>query len=227
MKKTLITLAALAGGTVSALADDISLVSEAFTSQTGSGNITVQNVYDFTNTGVWHLNDPWGGAGFVKLTDTGISLQVGTNMHANDQRSTAAVKIDATQIADTTPVSLTFDCVKTSGWGGTADNTFDLTVQFIGYTATGGATTINTWQTAVDLSTSTGSVASGVTVDLTTSDEFSSYGIIIQGATNDTTTAGGAVVQLQNLTLVTTPEPTTATLSLLALAGLCARRRRK
>lgn len=44
------------------------------------------------------------------------------------------------------------------------------------------------------------------------------------GTTSVTT---GAVGSAENLFTITVPEPTTATLSLLALAGLCARRRRK
>ncbi len=219
--------------TSAAMGDVIDLTGSAFqeaASATNANGITASDVFGY-NSGVWHVSIPSASAsGFagVTLSDEGqgsIFLQGGAAINGT-AGVFAAVKIDATQIGNTTPVSLNFDCVKSSGWSGTTSDTFEVTVQFIAYNESGesiGET--KTWTQTVDCTTSTGTLASGVKMALDLTGEYDSYGIILSASRDGG--KGGAVVQLENLTLVTTPEPTTATLSLLALAGLCARRRRK
>ncbi len=237
MKKTLITLSLLSAASA-AMGNSYDLTGAGFTGAPSSGaqvdaaGISADEVFNY-DSGAWHVSIPNSNAnGFVGVSSSvedvrgSIFLQGGAYI-SGTAGLYAAVKIDATQLGDTTPVSLKFDCVKTSGWGGTEANAFDITVQFIAYKENGEFTVVESWTETVDCTNSTGNIASGVELALNLTEEYSSYGIIISATRDAGDAKGGAVAQIQNLTLVTTPEPTTATLSLLALAGLCARRRRK
>lgn len=78
-------------------------------------------------------------------------------------------------------------------------------------TLTGTQLTIDVTDAANNQWSDTVTIKEGVT--------FDSIGFVVDGATG--------TVGVKNFEATVTPEPTTATLSLLALAGLCARRRRK
>ncbi len=78
-------------------------------------------------------------------------------------------------------------------------------------TLTGTQLTIDVTDAANNQWSDTVTIKEGVT--------FDSIGFVVDGGTD--------TVGIKNFAATVTPEPTTATLSLLALAGLCARRRRK
>ena len=235
MKKTLITLSLMAAAT-SAMADVIDLTGSDFTGVTASDSsyvvedgISESNLFDYSS-GQWHAtisqSSLTGQAKVITGESGSISMQVG-GASPTGKGNWVAVKIDATQIDTEVPQTLSFDWVKDALWGGEGYSA-TFTVKFVGFDADGTATTLNSWSTTLDNSALT-SEDTTKHVDMTlneTQGEYSSYGVLIS-ATEDKAVGGGCGMTITNLTLQTTPEPTTATLSLLALAGLCARRRRK
>lgn len=87
----------------------------------------------------------------------------------------------------------------------------------------------NNFQLVVDATSNSLSIYLDGTLKLTTDWDYDLSVTGIQfGAKLDSEDRGlGGSMEINNIVLAATPEPTTATLSLLALAGLCARRRRK
>lgn len=235
MKKTLITLSLMAAAT-SAMADVIDLTGSDFTGVTASGSsyvvengISESDLFGYSS-GQWHAtisqSSLTGQAKVITGESGSISMQVGA-ASPTGKGNWVAVKIDATQIDTEVPQTLSFDWVKDALWGREGYSA-TFTVKFVGFNADGTATTLNSWSTTLDNSALT-SADTTKHVDMTlneTQGEYSSYGVLIS-AIEDASVPGGCGMTITNLTLQTTPEPTTATLSLLALAGLCARRRRK
>ncbi len=230
MKKTLITLSLMAAAT-SAMADVIDLTGSDFTGVIASDSsyvvedgISTSDVFGY-DSGIWHAtiaDDSLSNQ--VSVTDGSLTVQVGAASPTN-KGNWVAVKIDATQIDTEVPQTLSFDWVKDAVWGaGSYSATF--TVEFVGFNEDGYATSLGSWNTTLDNS-ATSSTSEHVDMTLNvTGGEYTSYGVLIS-AIEDASVTGGCGMTITNLTLQTTPEPTTATLSLLALAGLCARRRRK
>lgn len=233
MKKTLITLSLMAAAT-SAMADVIDLTGSDFTGVIASDSsyvvengISESDLFGYSS-GQWHAtisqSSLTGQAKVITGESGSISMQVGAASPTN-KGNWVAVKIDATQIDTEVPQTLSFDWVKDAVWGaGSYSATF--TVEFVGFNEDGYATSLGSWNTTLDNS-ATSSTSEHVDMTLNvTGGEYTSYGVLIS-AIEDASVTGGCGMTITNLTLQTTPEPTTATLSLLALAGLCARRRRK
>ena len=237
MKKTLITLSLMAAAT-SAMADVIDLTGSDFTGVIASDSsyvvedgISESDLFGYSS-GQWHAtisqSSLTGQAKVITGESGSISMQVGA-ASSTDKGNWVAVKVDATQIGTETPQTLSFDWAKNAAWGTAGNYSAEFTVKVVGFNAEGSATEIGSWNTTLVNTTGDfdGSNPSftPVTIDLTTGD-YSSYGVLVS-AIELQANSGGVGLTIQGMQLTTTPEPTTATLSLLALAGLCARRRRK
>jgi len=212
MKKTIIALLALAGV---AAAAPLTLTSPTDGSLTSS-NAAVAWSENYSTLTSWELSftltdttlgdaiifgtdrDGSGAAGYLLSTDTDGSLEVyARNINVTYSKSTAAGVVTAG-----TPVAITFSFV--------ADEN-QYTNEIVG----------GTFTVKAGEATSSWAVKDGLEYTDLTNNSVSRFW-----------TNGGAekfsnitVAKLDNNMVV--PEPTTATLSLLALAGLAARRRRK
>ena len=172
--------------------------------------------------------------GQVSIQDSVLDIQIGASANMNES-NWAAVKVDATQAGGSAPVTLSFDWVKSSSWGASTSFVASFDVTVVGYDVNGSSTALGTWDIMLHGGTTNlpndtplaGEVQSGsAEIDLSTmGGSYDSYGILVTSTREGS--SGGCGINITNLTLSATPEPTTATLSLLALAGLCARRRRK
>ena len=212
MKKTIIALLALAGV---AAAAPLTLTSPAGGSLSSS-NAAVAWSEDYSTLTSWELSftltdtalgdaiifgtdrDGSGAAGYILSTNVDGSLEVyARNIGVNYSNSTAAGVVTAG-----TPVAITFSFV--------ADEN-QYTNEIVG----------GTFTVKAGEATSSWAVTSGLGYTDLTNNSVSRFW-----------TNGGAE-QFSNITVtkldnnMVVPEPTTATLSLLALAGLAARRRRK
>ena len=212
MKKTIIALLALAGV---AAAAPLTLTSPA-NGSLSSGNNAVAWSEDYSTLTSWELSftltdaalgdailfgtdrDGSGAAGYILSTNVDGSLEVyARNIGVNYSNSTAAGVVTAG-----TPVAITFSFV--------ADEN-QYTNEIVG----------GTFTVKAGEATSSWAVTSGLGYTDLTNNSVSRFW-----------TNGGAE-QFSNITVtkldnnMVVPEPTTATLSLLALAGLAARRRRK
>ena len=212
MKKTIIALLALAGV---AAAAPLTLTSPA-SGSLSSSNAAVAWSEDYSTLTSWELSftltdaalgdailfgtdrDGSGAAGYILSTNVDGSLEVyARNIGVNYSNSTAAGVVTAG-----TPVAITFSFV--------ADEN-QYTNEIVG----------GTFTVKAGEATSSWAVTSGLGYTDLTNNSVSRFW-----------TNGGAE-QFSNITVtkldnnMVVPEPTTATLSLLALAGLAARRRRK
>ena len=212
MKKTIIALLALAGV---AAAAPLTLTSPA-NGSLSSSNAAVAWSENYATLTSWELSftltdaalgdailfgtdrDGSGAAGYILSTNVDGSLEVyARNIGVNYSKSTAAGVVTAG-----TPVAITFSFV--------ADEN-QYTNEIVG----------GTFTVKAGEATSSWAVTSGLGYTDLTNDSVSRFW-----------TNGGAE-QFSNITVtkldnnMVVPEPTTATLSLLALAGLAARRRRK
>ena len=156
----------------------------------------------------------------ITLVGTTQAVVIGHGNYANDTDLHVGI---STNVADATTGAGAHGYV----FGGTANQGF-IADTSIGQTLTGGM--------PVGTSTIKGSVAwdgDSYLLTLTSSSATSSASLTYDlGTTFDVrdlvfTFDGPTSTKMENLTMSIVPEPTTATLSLLALAGLCARRRRK
>ena len=212
MKKTIIALLALAGV---AAAAPLTLTSPTDGSLTSS-NAAVAWSENYSTLTSWELSftltdttlgdaiifgtdkDSSGAAGYLLSTNTDGSLEVyARNINVTYSKSTAAGVVTAG-----TPVAITFSFV--------ADEN-QYTNEIVG----------GTFTVKAGEATSSWAVTDGLEYTDLTNNSVSRFW-----------TNGGAE-QFSNITVakldnnMVVPEPTTATLSLLALAGLAARRRRK
>lgn len=190
---------------------------------------TSDDIFSYT-AGDWHvgIQNNWL-AGQVSIRNSALSIQMGAAASNFTSPNWAAVKVDATQLGNESPVSLSFSWIQDSAWG--ANNSFSatFTVTVVGIDATGTSSTeLGSWSTVLNGGTvPAGMGTQSVSIDLTDASSYDTFGVIVTSTKNEGAGAGGAGLSITDLTIKTTPEPTTATLSLLALAGLCARRRRK
>lgn len=230
MKKTIITLLALAG--VSAAADTtgaITLWDTGF-SVTTTGD----------NAGQWTLSDEdealltssdWvlkkaDGTDLLSTTTKASELRPNTNVGtAQGWSLDFTLKNASSQVIKLT--SLTFDTIIFAGGGAYQSNNTNRDFVF---TLTCGDVTLNTGNLTIK-GNGTASPTNGVVtftldtaVELAANESIALGFDVAKGTSND-----GCFLGLKSIsaTGVTIPEPTTATLSLLALAGLAARRRRK
>ena len=214
MKKTLITLLALTG--VAMAAEEALTLTSPTNGSLTSSNEAIAWSEDYTNLESWQLSftltdaalgdaiifgtdrDGSGAAGYLLSTNADGSLEVyARNIGVNYSKSTAAGVIEAG-----TPLAITFSFVA---------DVNQYTDEVVGgtFTLSAGGTT-NSWK-----------VTEGLDYTDLTNNSVSRFW-----------TNGGAE-QFSNISVMkldsnmVVPEPTTATLSLLALAGLAARRRRR
>ncbi len=172
--------------------------------------------------GTWentHLNNQ------VSAGADGLSLQIGAAASNNSGGNYAAVKFEAE-----TPLTLSFDFKNTNSWGGNkASFTCEYTCTVYGFGTDGSSSVIGTWSDNIAGSSisTTYEKSPGITLE---KGDYTSYGIIFRSMETSTLGGGaGVAMNISNIKVTAenlVPEPTTATLSLLALAGLAARRRR-
>ena len=235
MKKTLITLMALAGG---AMAEEPAWT--ALTLSGGSGNQT-NNVLTNAETGKNYLT---GGQGSVNWTEDYEYLTTWkTSFTLNDQ-AVAAADIWSSSNTNNDPRGLTLG-VKADGSLalGQRKNVGDYYVSTVAGVVTAGTpititlscvTTENRAGEIVGvqytLSAGNSTVTYNLTQDQIKSSDYSYYKFYDNSTTRYIT--NGNAEQLSDIVVwrgdnLVVPEPTTATLSLLALCGLAARRRRR
>lgn len=159
------------------------------------------------------------------VTSEVVNLQLG-NAADIGKGNYAALKFEAE-----TPLTLSFDVKYGTSWGeDTSAFAADYHVNVYGFTTDGAATLIGSWQDSVVRNTvkSYPSSTQSITLDKTGADDYVAYGVIFD--VKKTVAAGGGLgLNFSNVVVQDSsiPEPGTATLSLLALAGLIARRRRR
>lgn len=226
MKKTIITLFVIAG--VSSVQATVDLTPSQISTSLIAKGITAADVFTYT------LGD-WKGSyqssslnqNYVKTTPDGfLNIQIGAAAAAN-KGDYAAVKFNAD-----TPLTLTFDMSEGSSWGKNLANfRIEYCCDVYGYDENGTYTLIGSWSTGTIAANSvndTYSVSPEITL---TQGDYSSYGLIISVLDRSNVGSGaGASINISNIIVTEAkqiPEPTTATLSLLTLAGLAARRRRR
>ena len=156
----------------------------------------------------------------------GLSLQIGAAASNNSGGNYAAVKFEAE-----TPLTLSFNFKNTSSWGvNKASFTCEYTCTVYGFGTDGSSSVIGTWSDNIagsSIISTTYENSPDITLE---KGDYASYGIIFSSM--ETSTLGGEAGVAMNISNIKVtaenlvPEPTTATLSLLALAGLAARRRR-
>ena len=215
------------GGIASAATIDLIETSTETTGKTVGGGITTAMVFGY-NLNEWHFSwqkDSLVNQASINAEANAVNLQLG-NVADIGKGNYAAVKFEAE-----TPLTLSFDVSFGSAWGGD-DSTFaaDYHVNVYGFTADGTATLIGSWQDSVDRKTvkSYPTSTQTITLAVTGMEDYVSYGVVFDSK-KTVAAAGGFGLLFSNVVVndSSIPEPTTATLSLLALAGLAARRRRK
>ena len=156
----------------------------------------------------------------------GLSLQIGAAASNNSGGNYAAVKFEAE-----TPLTLSFDIKSTDSWGtNIASFTCEYTCTVYGFGSDGSSSVIGTWSDNIagsSIISTTYENSPDITLE---KGDYASYGIIFRSMETSTLgSAAGVAMNISNIKVTAenlVPEPTTATLSLLALAGLAARRRR-
>ncbi len=224
MKKTIIALQALAG--VAAAQVTIDLTPTAISTEQNFNGISATDVQDYALNswnGTWENSNL---ANQVGITDGGLSLQIGAYASNNAGGNYAAVKFEAD-----TPLTLSFDFENTSSWGDSIANfTCTYTCTVYGFESDGSSSEIGTWSENINGSSITTAYAKSPEITLQKGD-YTSYGIIFRSMETSSLGGGaGMAMKISNIKVTAenlVPEPTTATLSLLALAGLAARRRRR
>lgn len=160
--------------------------------------------FDLKNVDVSVSNSQWCDIFSLQLSDTSkIQLQINATTGKLSLYNNSA---DGTQLQDAQIVDTTLTLDSFSDW-----KSFSLV-------ADSGAGKLSIYLDGVLVSSTADSVWTG-----------SAVSALQFGSEYAGTRQLGGSMQINNITLAVspTPEPTTATLSLLALAGLCARRRRK
>ena len=224
MKKHIIALLAIAG--VSSVQATVDLTPTKISTSTSAYGISASNVFGYT-LGEWH--GTWTTSAlnnYVSVKNEVLNIQIGAAA-AKGRGEFAAVKFNAD-----TPLTLTFDMSEGSSWGANlASFNIEYTCNVYGYSEDGTYTLIGSWNTgtiAANSVNNTYSVSPEITL---TQGDYSSYGLIISVLDRSGVGSGaGASINISNIIVTEAkqiPEPTTATLSLLALAGLAARRRRR
>ena len=155
----------------------------------------------------------------------GLSLQIGAAASNNSVGNYAAVKFEAE-----TPLTLSFDIKSTNSWGtNIASFTCKYTCTVYGFESDGSSSEIGTWSDNIEGSSMSTTYENSPVITLEKGD-YASYGIIFRSMETSTLDSdAGVAMNISNIKVTAenlVPEPTTATLSLLALAGLAARRRR-
>ena len=222
MKKTLITLMALAGVAVAGEAltlpgeDDFTWIagSNASGIGTGSSAAIIENLaaaITADNIGNTDLTGWFGGTGQAYVqssypTDISITSSASFSFKCRPELNGEYVALGLTKEYTASSITLTFNTDKALGYSlWSYDGT--TATELIG----------NTYQAAGDVS---------VTYDAALVEPSQLF--VVWTANHPTGNAGGgAAVTVSNIGVSYIPEPATATLSLLALAGLAARRRRK
>lgn len=226
MKKTLIALLALGGA---AMGGTITLTPTSISTSEKLNGITATDVYGYglnTWKGTWEDNSL---VNMVTASSEGaLVLQIGAAASNNSRGNYAAVRFATKD----TPLTLSFDIRKSTQWGANLGSfTAQYSCTIYGYDAAGSETLLDTWTvnlSSTDVNAETWSKSA--TLNFGENAAYSSYGVIFHSM--DTSTLGGGAglaTKITNIKVTTrpVPEPTTATLSLLALAGLAAKRRRK
>ena len=222
MKKTLITLMALAGVAVAGEAltlpgeDDFTWIagSNASGIGTGSSAAIIENLaaaITADNIGNTDLTGWFGGTGQAYVqssypTDISITSSASFSFKCRPELNGEYVALGLTKEYTASSITLTFNTDKALGYSlWSYDGT--TATELIG----------NTYQAAGDVS---------VTYDAALVEPSQLF--VVWTANHPTGNAGGGqTVTVSNIGVSYVPEPATATLSLLALAGLAARRRRK
>ena len=229
MKKTLIVLMALAGVAAAQVTIDLTPTSiSASVDGDGFSPTDVQSLTLNSWKGTWE-NSNLNNQVSVGVDDTTganfLSLQIGATAGNNSGGNYAAVKFEAE-----TPLTLSFDFKNTNSWGGNkAKFTCEYTCTVYGFGTDGSSSVIGTWSDNIAGSSISTTYEKSPSITLEKGD-YTSYGIIFRSM--ETSTLGdkaGVAMSISNIKVTAenlVPEPTTATLSLLALAGLAARRRR-
>lgn len=224
MKKTIIALMALAGVAVAAEETTKELTFAGFNTELAEVSAFKPSEYTLTLTFTGTDFDGYGSGYILKLAENwGVFTQAGNY-----------IAMENTNVGDRAWVDPTSTSGTTFTWTSTGTTTDTL---------------LDSW---VSKDTNGGKAQPGVKNMSFTLDVTAAGSVITLGMTNGTTSVieTGYVVDLANIKLIdgsaaganqgvtgisnasitytpTVPEPTTATLSLLALAGLAARRRRK
>ena len=224
MKKTLIAFMALAG--VAAAQVTIDLTPTSISASVDSDGFSPTDVQALTLNswvGTWENSSL---ANQVSAGADGLSLQIGAAASNNSGGNYAAVKFEAE-----TPLTLSFDIKNTGSWGtNKASFTCEYTCTVYGFGTDGSSSVIGTWSDNIAGSSisETYEKSPGITLE---KGDYTSYGIIFRSMETSTlANQAGVAMNISNIKVTAerlVPEPTTATLSLLALAGLAARRRRK
>ena len=212
---------ALAG--VAAAEVTIDLSPTSITTKTDGDGITAAELNSFT---LYNWQGTWENAnlnGQVSAADKVLSLQIGATASNSSGGNFAAVRFAAD-----TPLTLTFDIKGASSWGvNLATFSAEYTCEVYGLTADGTAAQIGSWSSDIIEGSAATNYSSSESIVLTAG-EYSSYGVIFNSIDKSTLgNAAGMALNISNIKVTAenlVPEP--ATLSLLALAGLAARRRR-
>lgn len=246
MKKTIIALMALAGV---AMADTL-VLDDASWVTTGTAYVTDGTIATgFTNWQVDSVSYTLGEIINYTQEDTlTFSFDAKSNGSGNSMLTLALIGTKNAIVvghgtydkpADEIQAAVT-DNLTANGYGFANTNRGDDAQLTAGATLSGGmpaggATTTISGSIAWDgdtyaLTLSSSAVEAVMTYDLgLTTLDLSKIVVTLEGGNGENTTGDWAMASMSNLTISTpaVPEPTTATLSLLALAGLAARRRRK
>lgn len=247
MKKTIIALFALAG-VAGALTTPLTVLNDTYGSVIGgqdginggdislnvtkaSGTINAASDYAtltslLTNSNEWYVGAGTYNVGGFSSNNEGVILVAGG---PNTPSASGAIKFSLSEatIAQYAqyegPITLSFD-VLLSGGNKNKNHTFTFTLMNSSWSASASynskeGTNLLSEQnkTRVELTMNAEQVSAMQTAG-------GDHTFVLLAATNDVTGSNRGVL-MNNFHLV--PEPTTATLSLLALAGLAARRRRK
>ena len=222
MKKTLIAFMALVG--VAAAQVTIDLTPTSIFASVDSDGFSPTNVEEDLKPNSWV--GTWENTSLenqVSAGADGLSLQIGAA--ASTVGNYAAVKFEAE-----TPLTLSFDIKRTNFRGqDIASFTCEYTCTVYGFESDGSSSEIGTWSDNIVGSSMSTTYEYSPVITLEEGD-YASYGIIFRSMETSTLDSdAGVAMNISNIKVTAenlVPEPTTATLSLLALAGLAARRRR-
>ncbi len=233
MKKTLITLLALAGVAAADTTEAITLWDTGFSVTTTGDNAGQWTLSDedkaLLTSSDWVLKKADGSA-LLSTTTNASELRPNTNV-GSAQGWSLDFTLTNTSTEAITLTSLTFDTLIFAGSGVYQGLNTDRDFVF---TLTCGDVTLNTGNLTIGGNTTNTPTNGVVTFTLDTAVELAAnesiaLGLdVAKGTSNPGCFLGLKSISASGTTIgETIPEPTTATLSLLALAGLAARRRRK
>lgn len=244
MKKTIITLLTLAG-VAAAVTTPLTVLNDTYGSVIGgqdgtnggdislnvtkaSGTINAASDYNtltslLTESNEWYVGSGTYNVGGFSSNNEGVILVAGGPKAPSASGAIKFSLSEATIAQYEGPITLSFD-VLLSGGNNNKNHTFTFTLMNSSWSASASynskeGTNLLSEQkkTRVELTMNAEQVSAMQTAG-------GDHTFVLLAATNDVTGSNRGVL-MNNFHLV--PEPTTATLSLLALAGLAARRRRK